>query len=226
MTVERRANEPRLAQEGHSIVLVGSFNPPIFQPAWFAAHDLLTEREAEAAEIEVIHTDVVVFRLEWGDVQVARDRFAVNSARAPDPVVLRDLVEGTFNILSHTPVTAMGINRNVHFEMPSLGSWDNVGANLVPRDFWSEFLEEPGMRSLTVEARRDDELPGYIRVKVEPSNKFEPGVFIQVNHHLGHIEPTADAPNEKVVGALESAWESCQQRASEIVERVINVARQ
>ena len=36
------------------IVLVGRFNAAIFQPAWFALHKMLGEKEAETAKIQVI----------------------------------------------------------------------------------------------------------------------------------------------------------------------------
>jgi hypothetical protein len=32
---------PKCESEGASIVLLGSFNPGIFQPAWFGAHGLI-----------------------------------------------------------------------------------------------------------------------------------------------------------------------------------------
>ena len=38
--------------EGVTIVLLGQFNPAIFQPAWLAAENLVRPQEAESAEIE------------------------------------------------------------------------------------------------------------------------------------------------------------------------------
>jgi hypothetical protein len=40
--------KPQLDQA--TIVLVGRFNPAIFQPAWFALHKMLGQKEAESAE--------------------------------------------------------------------------------------------------------------------------------------------------------------------------------
>jgi len=39
---------------GASIVLLGSFNPPIFQPQWFARQNLLQPTLAEKAKINFI----------------------------------------------------------------------------------------------------------------------------------------------------------------------------
>ncbi len=45
-----------------SIVLVGSFNPAIFQPMWFAANELIGRADAENAEVAVVHPDITQFR--------------------------------------------------------------------------------------------------------------------------------------------------------------------
>jgi hypothetical protein len=54
-------NPPKPEIEGVGIVLVGSFNPRIFQPAWFAAENLIREEEEQAAKIELIHRQVAIF---------------------------------------------------------------------------------------------------------------------------------------------------------------------
>ena len=54
--------EPQLF--GHSIVLIGDFNTSIFHPRWFAVQGLLRESEVQGAEIEIMHRDIAVFRLD------------------------------------------------------------------------------------------------------------------------------------------------------------------
>ena len=76
------ATQPAIEIEGVSIVLLGDFNPKIFQPAWFAAQELIRKEEAESAEIEVIHPEVVVFSLDWLRIQVTRNRW-ISEAQAP-----------------------------------------------------------------------------------------------------------------------------------------------
>jgi hypothetical protein len=41
-----------------SVVLLGAFNPAIFQPMWFAAQELLSREDAENANLKVIHNDL------------------------------------------------------------------------------------------------------------------------------------------------------------------------
>ena len=55
--------EPEI--ESMTAVLVGSFNPGIFQPAWLASKALIRESEFAAAEINVITEDVSNFTCDW-----------------------------------------------------------------------------------------------------------------------------------------------------------------
>jgi hypothetical protein len=44
--------------QGISIVLLVDFNPKIFQPAWFAAQNLIRQQEADEATIHIkVHPD-------------------------------------------------------------------------------------------------------------------------------------------------------------------------
>ncbi len=64
---------PEVSVDEMTVVLVGDFNPKIFHPMWFAHHDIRRESEAMEAAIEVVHTDVASFSVEWLTVQVLRD---------------------------------------------------------------------------------------------------------------------------------------------------------
>src|SRR3712207_1383849 len=101
--------------EGATVVLLGSFNPAIFHPAWFAANGLIREEEARAAEIEIVHPNAAVFRTEWLVIESARDRFLATTILDAYYEPLRDLVVGVLDLLSHTPLTAMGLNRDFHY---------------------------------------------------------------------------------------------------------------
>src|SRR5437870_4919946 len=90
--------------DAHSVVFVGDFNPKIFQPAWFAAQNLLRQEEADAAKIEIIHPEIVRFSLDWLHVEVVHERFKASTLQFPYFEILRDLTVGTFKILRHTPI--------------------------------------------------------------------------------------------------------------------------
>ncbi len=60
----------QMETEGFSIMVLGAFNPTIFQPLWFSTHNLIRSEEAETADIEIIHRHAAVFRTEWLSLQV------------------------------------------------------------------------------------------------------------------------------------------------------------
>jgi hypothetical protein len=92
------------------------------------------------------------------------------------------LVLGTFSILDHTPVRALGINRVMHFKMDSREKWHAFGHMIAPKEVWQGVMGQPGLRSLTMEDPRNDPM-GLTRVRIEPSQRIDPGIFIEVNNH-------------------------------------------
>jgi hypothetical protein len=123
-----------------SVVLVGSFNPSIFQPQWFARQGLLPPAEADAAEIKVLVPQICHFETERFIVQVTNTNFLAASKANTSSPPLRDLVIGAFFILEHTPATAIGLNREMHFQMESEERWHRLGDRLVPKEGWRGVL--------------------------------------------------------------------------------------
>ena len=66
-----------------SVVVVGHFNPAIFTPAWFAWHELLPQRAATSAELNLAHPEITQFQSDWLNLQVTRDRFVAQTTQAP-----------------------------------------------------------------------------------------------------------------------------------------------
>jgi hypothetical protein len=202
--------------QGISVVWLGDFNPKIFQPAWFAAEGLIRKQEAEEANIEIIHPEVVSFALEWLRLQVTRERFFVSTTQEPYYEVVRDLVLGTFSLLRHTPVHKMGINTDMHFRMGSEDTWHAFGHRLAPKDLWQGILDSPGMRSLTMEGGRLDGYKGYIRVKVEPSVRVHPGVYVNVNDHYEVADPKLVIGSDEIRTLFERSWGESLRRSAHI----------
>src|SRR6266849_1295094 len=119
---------PALEIDARNITLLGSFNPLIFQPAWFAQHDFISaeQAEGEALTLEVMVNDVVAFTADWLQVQVLTDRFTAATSNGAHFEELRDLVVAVFSILRHTPIHSMGVNRVSHFLMGSEDEWNAV----------------------------------------------------------------------------------------------------
>lgn len=207
--------------EGANVVLIGDFNPKIFQPAWFAAQQLIRNEEAEDAKIDIIHSAFVSFSLEWLRLEVHQNRFFAATHQKPFYSPLRDLVVGTFRILSHTPVRMLGINCDFHFPMGSEQAWHAVGHRLAPKEMWRGILDKPGIRSLSMEGRREDEFIGRIAVKIEPSQRIEFGVYVNINDHYETKGQETSMGCGEVIDILESSWDKSIARSEKIAKRVL-----
>src|SRR3989304_1023383 len=157
--------------ESAVIVLRGNFNPSIVQPFWLAAHGLIRSEEAEAAKIDIITPPLASFTAVWLTLQVTQDRFSASTTDAAHYEPLRDLVVGIFSLLEHTQFDKMGINRQMHYRMPSEERWHALGHLLAPKAAWKDMMVHPGLRSLIIEGLRVGIPEAKIYVKVEPSVK-------------------------------------------------------
>ena len=167
--------EPEIS--GASIVMVGSFNPQIFQPFWFAEYGVISRELAAGAQVGLILPDISSFRLEGEfNVQVERDRFSIDRALAP-LIRIADVVCRVFgDLLPHTPIHQVGINRLIHFNVRSEAVRDEIGRKLAPWEPWGDWgrtaftgdgVRKGGLLSLTMTQRNLTDRPGgSLQVKV------------------------------------------------------------
>ena len=167
--------------EEAAVVLLGSFNPAIFQPSWLGSTELIGKTEAEKATDLIVSEQLTSFKVGSIRIQVMRERFSAVAENAAHFEVLRDLVAGVFKLLEHTPIRAMGVNRLAHYKVESEARWHAIGDALAPKQFWDGLLSYPkaprklpGMRSLTIEGLRPGSEAKSIRIKVEPSFQVKP----------------------------------------------------
>jgi len=215
-----------IKQESWSIVIRGDLNPRIFQPSWFAMQNLLGHDEAESAKLEVVHPEVTHFSVDWVDIQVLRDRFAVRTLQEGHAEAMRDLVMGTFRLLRHTPAGIMGINKTVHFSVDNRDEWNAIGHALVPKSgIWNDTLKKPGTRAVLVQGERPDEFKGYVLVRIEPSPKVQPGVFIEINDHYNVTRDDKAPPPAiaELMKVLEQAWVDSVARADATTKRIMEI---
>lgn len=218
-----------------NIVLLGKFNPAIFTPAWFALHELLPENIAERAELEVAHQQVTAFVVDWLHLQVTTERFSVDTSQAPH-IRLRDLVVRVFKEhLHHTPITAFGINRQVHFLVDSFIERERIGRMLAPVEPWGAWAkqiglegEHGGMTSLTMMQGDPEGRPkgDSINITVEPSNRIGEGrlgVYVRVNDHYS-IESSSSETTRHLMGLLEENFETSITRSDGIIDHIMSLA--
>lgn len=211
--------KPDLVVDELSIVLLGAFNPTIFQPMWFASQDLLRGSEAEKAKIEIVHPDVSIFSAEWLVVQVTRDRFSAATRADAYKSHLCDLVQGVFAKLSHTPVHQMGINVTTRMRFRDEKDWHSFGHFVVPKSPWVGVLDKPGMHSVHVRGERSDGNAGHFLVSIEPDLNTRTDVLLRVNDHfdLPKGEPTNAAT---FAGMLAKLYEGSLGKAAAAADRL------
>jgi len=218
-----------------SIVMVGSFNPQIFQPFWFAHHDIISDEDAEIAKIAVLLPEISRFNLE-GDfsVQVERERFAIDRAVAP-LIRIADVVCRLFGeLLPHTPIGQVGINRMIHFDLGSQEARDQIGIKLAPREPWGEFgrlasggegAKHGGLISLVLTQRDvSDRTNGWIQAKVEPSHviaRGRTGIYMEINDHydLGKRPDGAD----EIVEIVRTRFDTSLAHSDSIIDQIMSL---
>lgn len=202
-------------------MILGDFSPRLFQPAWFAAQELVGAQEAEKATISIIHPDIVVFSLSWIRLEVTQERFLVLSEQQPYFKLLRDLVLGTFAILNHTPLAALGINQSVHYPVTDVKRWTDVQRQLAPDKVWNSIMHAPQLQSINMRGERSDERKGYVGVRVEPSQKVKPGIFVEANDHYEVAERGKSVGAEGVLAIIRERWDDSMLASENIINKII-----
>jgi hypothetical protein len=91
------------------------------------------------------------------------------------------LAAGTLAILEHTPLKAIGLNRDMVFTVETDQAWHEVGDRLVPKTDWRRVLDNPGMLQVVVEGKRPDCSANQLHVRIQPS--ADRGIMVAVNQH-------------------------------------------
>lgn len=208
--------------ETASIVMVGSFNPAIFQPMWLSSQGLVSREHAESAKIATIQNQISEFSTGSFWLQVFPERLTLQATDPLQYAPLRDLAYGIVGLLPHTPVKAVGLNRNFHMRSLSEDAWHRVGNNITPKNLWTPLLDRPGMLSLWMQGYRKGEGGPLTRVRIEPSGKTRPGVFVETNEeYKGEESETVNA--QWISEILSRHWDSAMSYSEEVVTYVMDV---
>lgn len=221
------ATDFTIDNEEASIVFVGSFNPSIFHPEWIFRNGLIPEDEYKSAAVEIVHSDIAKFSLEWLNVDVLRNKFI---ARTNDPSKfspLKDLMASIFAILEHTPITALGMNYKILYRFDSEDTWHKIGDKLAPKDIWEESLpRRVGLKTLNVQSPRTDELNGYLNITLTSSRSDFFGITLNVNNHV-ELKSDENGENTEEYDAsqiLLDNWDSAIELAKNIGNKTLEKA--
>lgn len=231
---------PGVAIDDVSVVVKGAFSPAIFSPAWLALQELIGSVELDASDIEVVTSQLNIFRVGSIRFQITPDTYQVSTEDVDDFERVRDIAVGTLRALSNIPVGALGINRSIHATLGDEESWHRIGDRLSPKEFWGEFMAVPGMKTMTIVGARSDSYQGHQQITVEPSGRVQFGVYVAHNDHfllrpaespitsrdqlqvLQAVElELSVAKNATAIQVLGEEWESSVTRALDVVERIM-----
>ena len=217
---------PRLDMSTASVVVVGTFEPQVFHPSWFASHELFGDDTLAAASegLQLVHRDYAAFTAGWLNIKVEPHRFEFLTTETVYDADLRDLVVNTFTLLSTSSVRAVGLNHEAHYLMDDLDALNELGYRLAPREPWEGILNGQGLQALVV-AEPGDDPPGYLRVQVGPSGRITPGVAISLNDHfqLADSDETKLAEASDVLSLLADRWEEAKARGRSIPEKLVGL---
>lgn len=239
MTEDSRHGRP-LAAEGATINIRGAFTPLQFSPAWFRDLDLIGAQEFRDADIEGITPDISSMSLGWLHCTVSADNLVLSTTSVDDLPLLRDVGIGVLKNL-HTPLSALGINREYHVTMKEWSEIHRIGDTLAPKSLWEEIMPSPGTKDLTIWGGRTDDFGGRLHVTVQPSTRFKKSVYILVNDHY-NLTKVDDQPDMREEGSvivedvkvelskhpvalevLASKWDDSLDQAEDIRRRIIRV---
>lgn len=215
--------------DGLSIVIIGAFNPAIFHPSWFSQLNLLGDREIQTATDDpnlVVSREATQFVADWFVCQVLTDRLQLSTAEPDAMESLRDIAHAVLTELPHTPLSALGINRDVHWKMPSEARWHALGDFLVPKTPWARLLYgRVGLRSLLVQSGPREDQPGATFVKIEPSTRIDPGVYVGINQHFQYPEEHASTKTPALWAAdtLVAVWKDQFEMSSQIATEILDM---
>ncbi len=217
-----------------AVVLLGRLNPAIFQPQWFARCGLVSDEDAEAAHIEIIHPEISKFQIGKFEISVETGRL-VAELQSPPFVEVVDFLERTFReFLPHTRIYQMGINRSVHFSVGTEEARNEIGMRLAPHEpwgNWGEAIERPfpnrgGLRILTMEERGLEDRPnGHFQVRVEPSLKVkgDVGIYVSTNDDYRVADAEDVDGCREILDLLHSSFEPSMKRAETIIDQLMSL---
>jgi hypothetical protein len=230
--------------EGHSIIIIGTFNPQIFSPSWLALEGLIGQNEVMEAKIEVIAPDISSFSLDWMSLEVTRERFKITSNNSAHYEPVRDLCISILTILRHTPVVSMGFNFDYHFGIQSKDNqiWEEFSNKISPKQPWKSIFSNPELMSINIAQKRESGFSGHTLVAIQPSLYIKDGVFFLVNDHFEIKNPFSEVlkkgstkkvskdskllSENKTIGAdefvevLNSYWETSLKNSEKIIEKI------
>ena len=215
-------------------VLLGNFNPAIFSPAWLSENELVSPEDAQRSTIQIIHPEICQFEVGQFNIMCDTQRFVVSCVTSQSEMI-RDLITMLFgNMLKYTPMTALGMNRDVHFDVGDYWVRNMVGDELAPKSAWGEWSQfltnekkEPpqfsGLASISIREVHVEPLRGLVQATVQPSNLpnlVQTGIYLGINNHMELANQYGTSASYKLMSLIEAHWQNANDKSDFILAQV------
>lgn len=206
----------------HIITFIGDFNPKIFHPNWFVAEGILGKEEGSEAELKIIHNDLASFAIDWMFFEVTVNRCVIWTEKEPYFEALRDVAIGTFSILSHSPIKALGLNWEFTYKSEKEEDLHLIGNMLAPKEIWDGVIENPGLRKMTMRSPKEGVFKGEINVNIQPDVNTKYGVVFNLNDHydLEEGENTL-LGSSQAIEVIQKDWQTSKERCKQIPTKLL-----
>lgn len=214
-----------------SIVLLGDFQPAMFQPYWFKDNGIINESEFEAitsnsAGQMLLSNIITQFETGTTAFRIEQKRFQIIGKTEPFEKTI-DSFRKIFESLSSITVTAYGINYYFHLKADSKKELEEIGKRLAPRSYWGSLFDDSvdsansksGLVSITM---RKIESFGYLNLTIETSNRIDTGgIFMNFNFH--HVKEDSNSfIVAEVMDEIENQDMQYKDVVSKLTEEIVN----
>lgn len=220
-----------------TIVLLGKFNPSIFTPAWFGWNKLIPAGVANKVNLQICHPQFTAFDAGWFTLEVRSDLFRLSTAQ-PFFINLCDLAVRIFREkLPHTPLTALGINKEIQYCVKNLDERMKLGRKLAPIEPWGDWGREiehneiaSGMKVLTM-SQMKPKVTGRspncsMNVTVSPFDRFEDGrigINVSTNDHYAIENENSQTATSEIINLLQTNFERSVKQSDRIINHIMSL---
>ncbi len=199
-------------------MVLGRFNPAIFQPEWFRKHELLPGDEIDAATRPdesrglIVTQEVAQIPFRSIRLQVTRDQWGLSTDRPDWSRDLAGIAGSVFALLAETPIRVVGLNIIEH--RPPATTLDEVLSSWAPLRELGEVVGTNPRFGATV---RSDWEEFRVMVQVDPSEP-RPGWLYLLQNYEAKVSSVADLT--RILGR----WQAVLDRAK-LVGATLSKAR-
>jgi hypothetical protein len=200
------------AQSRTAILLEGKFNPSIFRVQWLASIGALEDGEAKGSKDE-LNPFVSDFSGPGFEGQVTLDRYLIRVSESSDEDLILRITSRVFEVLLHTPVESVGVQRAFLIPKDS-PEWQAI-AGWLPRARWERLMPETDIRErLTIAVQRVQFEDGRsLQVDIAGDLADDINVEISESYSLSGDELTT----REAMELLQNHWV----RSSELAKRLM-----